>query len=567
MEDNAGNLSLTIYRLEACHAPKANEWLENLSRAFKKAELKVDCVIGDIRRIDYSFWEGAPFIIVGHKNILTTFLHKTHEQTPELVADHAYYWCLSDIHQDDLSDQALGLNDWRESILNWEQSNHNVVVSFLKGLVKHQPIVGLSAATHKLRQEIYRLAKGEHGPWTPTLILGESGVGKEMVANAIIQASSRRHCGFTALACAWLSETLLQDQLFGHKKGAFADAYEDRAGLLESNSNGAILFDDIDTAPPNVQGALLRIMSAPRGQSAHFSRLGETRERNTGVWLMFATNADIAGLIKEKKWRDDFIFRFEDRVVHVPPLRERLADIPALARHIWRQCHADVEGARVLPLKTIKWLCDQRLAFSGNVRAFRALLSLTASMAKQPVHNHQSIQTLLEAILSRGPDYHHWVGIIASPSFTGPIEHKNPCVLAVLALDKGFNCHGSNKNWTPPLWASKNSPLSELEAKALLMALEKDRPGIVKAFQLAIAKPKMSGNKPRPGARLSRILVYLNRYETLDKKNCTQLNDMSEAMATEDFRVLEDLGLIHKEKSKRKDIWRRQWPLMVEPAS
>jgi len=558
MDVNTGNLMLKIYKLNDCNITKANEWLSNLETAFKESELKIACVDGEMRKADNAFWEGLPFIVIGRKNELISFLDKAYNQAPELVADHAYYWCVSDMHQDDLSDHVPGLNDWRECVLNWEQKNHNVVLSFLKGLVNHLPIIGLSAATYKLRSEIYRLAKDEHGPWSPTLILGESGVGKEMVANGIFQASSRREKKYTALACAWLTEELLQDQLFGHKKGTFTDAYSDRPGLLETNSDGAILFDDIDTAPPNVQSVLLRIMSTARGQAALFSRLGETEERETNVWLMFATNADIASLIKEKNWRDDFVFRFEDRVVHVQPLFQRQADIPALALHIWQH---DTQCSRSLPVKTIKWLCSQRLRFTGNVRSFRALLSLAASMAKQPVHNSQPIKNLLEVILSRGPDYHHWVGIIATPSFTGPVDQVDPRVSSVLDLDKDCICYGSNnsKGWTPPSWAKESSCLSELKAKRILGQLEAERAGIIKAFQHEVENMNMSGIRPRPAVRLSRIVVYLNLYNEIDKNKCTQLTKMSETKVTEDLEKLEKLGLIKKQSVKRKDVWFRKW--------
>ncbi|MDH5327111.1 MAG: sigma 54-interacting transcriptional regulator [Gammaproteobacteria bacterium] len=550
------NHSLIVYYLEDnCHSSVL--WLSSLKDALKSVCAGIEFIHLDKHHLDQAFWQGRPFIIVGRQILLTRYLLQQYEEIPEMLSDHAYFWCLSDIAQEDLSDQTIDICNWREVVLHWDQQNQNVIVAFLRDLYMHHPMVGLSTAGYRLRSEISRLSKGHHGPWTPTLILGESGVGKEMAANAIFQASSREKKNkFTAVACAWLTENLLQDQLFGHKKGAYADAYEDRPGLLETYSDGAVLFDDFDTAPPGVQGALLRIMSTARGQAARFSRLGETSERKTTVWLMFATNADIASLMQEKKWREDFIYRFEDRVLHVAPLRERIADIPALAQTIWHECNEGSDKHRELSYKVVRWLCGLKLPFNGNVRSLRALLSLVASMAKQPVHNSQTIRTLMQQVLDRGPEYHHWVGIITSPVFTTAIEPKNSRVCRILELDNGFMCNGSGKDGQSPVWASQESPPSELEAKEILLKMESQRPGIVETFAKSVTRLKARGDKIRPAVRLSRILVYLEQYQQIDKKTCTQLTGTKDATVAEDLKILEQMRLVQRDKEARKDVWR-----------
>jgi DNA-binding NtrC family response regulator len=554
---------LNIYILKGGNKPEANQWIANLESAINNdPEIDFGINTHNHTQVKYAFWEGVPFIVVGNRAMLFSFLKDTYDKSPSLVSDHAYFWCVSNLDQDNLDDEFPCLNSLRVYLLNWKYNNHNIILSYLKGYYKHLPIIGLSEATLKLRSEIYRLSKGEHGPWSPILILGESGVGKEMVAEGIFQASSKQG-SFSALACAWLNEHLLQDQLFGHAKGAFTNAHTSREGLLESNSNGAILFDDIDTAPLNVQGALLRIMSTARGERALYNRLGETQQRKTSAWLMFATNADIEKLVEENKWRNDFLFRFEDRVIHVLPLRQRQADIPAIAKHIWQLCCAGEENPRKLPVKTIKWLCAQQLQYSGNVRSLRALLSLVVSMTMQPAHNSQSIKCILEAILSRGADYHHWMGIIASPTFTGKIEKSNPRVSMVLELDKGFNCYGSNKkkSWIAPSWANSSSPRSELETLRIIQHLEKTQEGILHDFKNRVEHLEMSGSNIRPSVRLSRVIVYLNNYGEIDKHACTLLNNISEATATKDLSILEKLNLIRKSDKKRKNVWFREWTL------
>jgi hypothetical protein len=213
-------------------------------------------------------------------------------------------------------------------------------------------------------------------------------------------------------------------------KGAYTGALKDKEGLLEACKNGALLLNDLDAAPKEVLGALLSILNTKKGEAANFSRLGDQEEnqRSTKAWLLFSTNKDIAQLVAEEKFREDFIFRLEDRVIFVPPLRQRPADIPALSYHIWNAVWGNDEQknerspavrtrSSALSPPVIEWMLLQPTNWIGNVRALRALLLLAASMAKLPTRTEDPLQEILREIMARGPEYPDWVGILGTGEF------------------------------------------------------------------------------------------------------------------------------------------------------
>lgn len=182
-------------------------------------------------------------------------------------------------------------------------------------------MVGDSAPMHDLYAMIGRVAQGD---WT-VLIEGETGTGKEMVAQAIHHASERRKGPFIAANCAGLTESILGSQLFGHVKGAFTGAIADREGLFEAATGGTLLLDEIGDVAAPVQAALLRAL-----QEKEITRLGETRPRKVDVRILAATNRNLQQLVKDGKFREDLLYRLRSARVRVPPLRERRGDISLL---------------------------------------------------------------------------------------------------------------------------------------------------------------------------------------------------------------------------------------------
>jgi DNA-binding NtrC family response regulator len=197
------------------------------------------------------------------------------------------------------------------------------------------------------------------------LITGESGTGKEIVAQAIHYWSPRREKPFLEINCAALPENLLESELFGHEKGAFTDAVQRKKGLFEAASGGTVLLDEIGEMPLAVQAKLLGVLERRR-----FRRLGGNRDISANVRIVAATNMDLQRALREKSFREDLFYRLEVFPIPIPPLRERPADIDALA-HLFllkftRQFH---KRFRSITPEAAEHL--RRYAWPGNVRELR----------------------------------------------------------------------------------------------------------------------------------------------------------------------------------------------------
>jgi DNA-binding NtrC family response regulator len=195
------------------------------------------------------------------------------------------------------------------------------------------------------------------------LITGESGTGKELVARAIYQHGPRAKAPFLALNCAAIPENLVESELFGHRKGAFTGADRDHKGLFEVANGGTLFLDEVGELNKNIQVKLLRFL-----ESGEIRRVGETEPFKTDVRILCATNRDLRTMIKEDEFREDLYFRINTFEIRLPPLRERRADIPALARHLLgRAARRPVEQVtELLSPEAVDVLLDHD--WPGNVR-------------------------------------------------------------------------------------------------------------------------------------------------------------------------------------------------------
>ncbi len=218
-------------------------------------------------------------------------------------------------------------------------------------------LVGRASSFTRAIEHLSDIAKSE----SPVLISGETGTGKELVAQAIHSFSARAGKPFIAVNCGLLQNSLLEDVLFGHERGAFTNAYTHRPGFFALAENGTLLLDEIDFLPLNGQVALLRIL-----QDRKYHLIGGTIEKEANVRIMAATNADLPNLVREGKFRSDLYFRLSVFSIHLPPLRERLEDLPILISHFLKK-HRPPDQRELL-LSPEGYTALSNYHWPGNVR-------------------------------------------------------------------------------------------------------------------------------------------------------------------------------------------------------
>ena len=210
------------------------------------------------------------------------------------------------------------------------------------------------------------------------LIRGESGTGKEVVARAIHTASERAERPMLAVNCAALSENLLESELFGHEKGAFTGADRLRRGRFELADGGTLLLDEISEIAPALQAKLLRVL-----QESQFERVGSSMTQQVDVRVVATTNRDLESAVAEGKFRRDLFYRLNVVPVDLPPLRQRVEDIPELCRHFLHSIarrenkpfrHIESEALRVL----------QRYNWPGNIRELQNIVERAGVLEQDP---------------------------------------------------------------------------------------------------------------------------------------------------------------------------------------
>ncbi len=199
----------------------------------------------------------------------------------------------------------------------------------------------------------------------PVLILGETGVGKERLAHAIHQNSPRSEHRFVAINCAGLSETLLEDDLFGHVKGAYTGADAERAGRFEHASDGTLFLDEIGDMPVAMQAKLLRVL-----EDGEVVRVGSNEPIRVDVRIISATNTDLASRVEAKEFREDLYFRIKGATITIPPLRERREDIPVLI-DLFIQNVCKAHGSKVRSLAPDARRLMTAYPWPGNIRQLR----------------------------------------------------------------------------------------------------------------------------------------------------------------------------------------------------
>jgi len=225
-------------------------------------------------------------------------------------------------------------------------------------------IVGQSPEMLRILETVRRIAPTD----LPVLILGESGTGKELLAGAIHQNSRRGEQRFVPINCAGLSETLLEDELFGHVKGAYTGATDDRPGRFEHADGGTMFLDEVGDMPLAMQAKLLRVL-----ENGEVVRVGSNEAIRVNVRVISATNTELAERVAGKKFREDLYFRIKGTTIVIPPLRERREDIPLLIDHAIRQA-GQTHKTKVKGIAADAKRVLMAYPWPGNVRQLRNVI-------------------------------------------------------------------------------------------------------------------------------------------------------------------------------------------------
>src|SRR5664279_1084732 len=232
-------------------------------------------------------------------------------------------------------------------------------------------LVGASREMRQL-QHIIRLVAGRRAT---VLITGETGTGKELGARALHLAGNRRNGPMVAVNCSALPESLMESELFGHVRGAFTGAFQNRMGRFEEAQGGTLFLDEIGELPMDLQSKLLRVL-----QEREVQRLGSSEIIKVDIRVVAATNCDLARRIEEGRFREDLFYRLNVVPIEMPTLRRRREDVPLLATHfVDRVCQAERIPVKVLMRETLERLCDY--SWPGNVRQLENMVEMAIALS------------------------------------------------------------------------------------------------------------------------------------------------------------------------------------------
>ena len=251
-------------------------------------------------------------------------------------------------------------------------------VTFLRGELARTRDFEEIVGTHAAMQKLFRLTEQVARTTATVLITGESGTGKELIARAIHRQGPRRDRPFVAVNPAAVAESLIESELFGHEKGAFTGAYQRKLGKFELAQGGTLFLDEIGTLKAELQAKLLRVL-----QEREIERVGGTRPVKIDVRVIAATNVDVKQAVARGAFREDLYYRLNVVPIEVPPLRERIEDLPLLVEHFVRQ-YGQQFGKRVQGLSREALRALSLYRWPGNVRELQNVVERCVVLADGP---------------------------------------------------------------------------------------------------------------------------------------------------------------------------------------
>jgi len=368
----AGNISILIVDDEESVRDSLYNWFiedgydvacaENAKQALSILESKnFDIILADIKMPGMDGLEMHRRIRSLNKDsiviIMTAFASVS--TAVQALKDGAYDYITKPFDPDDLSHlirnaaSQISLKAENEALRNKIVSLDNV-----------EDIIGNSDAIIKVLKEVERVAQSS----SPVIITGESGTGKELIARAIHSNSQRKFSPLVSVHCGALTESLLESELFGHEKGAFTGAMFNRKGRFEMADGGTIFLDEIATISPKMQIELLRVL-----ETKTFIRVGGNKEITSDFRVICATNKDLNKMVKNGTFREDLFYRLNVVNIKIPPLRERVEDIPMLVNHFVK-IYCTSMSRNIIPIDPAVIKRLEKYDFPGNIRELENMI-------------------------------------------------------------------------------------------------------------------------------------------------------------------------------------------------
>ncbi len=338
------------------------ECAENAKKALSLLENEVfDIILADIKMPGMDGLEMLRRIklIKSDSIVIVMTAFATVDTAVQALKDGAFDYVTKPFDPDDLSH--LIRNASKQISLAEENENLRMKVVSLENV---EDLIGRSEAIKKVLKDIETVAQSN----SSVVITGESGTGKELVARAIHSNSPRRYFPLVSVHCGALTESLLESELFGHEKGAFTGAMYNRKGRFEMADNGTIFLDEIATISTKMQIDLLRVL-----ESKKFVRVGGNKEISSDFRVICATNRDLKSMVENGTFREDLYYRLNVVNIYVPPLRERIEDIPLLVAYFIRKyCNSMNREPVAIETAALKRL--EEFSFPGNVRELENMI-------------------------------------------------------------------------------------------------------------------------------------------------------------------------------------------------
>jgi DNA-binding NtrC family response regulator len=345
---------------------------------------EIDLVITDLKMPNVSGEELLRQVVELYSTVPVIILtgHGTIETAVTAMRDGAFDFLTKPVNLDRLSLLVKRALSNRELVLQ-----HRALQEELANRRQFSNIIGTSAPMKKIFEIVKQVAPTK----ASVLITGESGVGKELIADAIHNMSNRKEKAFIRVHCAALSESLLESELFGHEKGSFTGAVARKRGRFELSHLGSIFLDEIGEINLNVQVKILRVL-----QEKKFERVGGENTLEVDVRIITATNRDLKLEIEEGSFREDLYYRLNVVNIHIPPLRERKEDIPLLASAFLKE-FAEENEKEIKGIDTKARTTLYNYSWPGNVRELRNCLESAVVMCKGSIIETEDLPPTLRS--------------------------------------------------------------------------------------------------------------------------------------------------------------------------